>query len=605
MHLTCSLRLSMVVLAAGLWGCVSRPSSVDDPGPAGSDMQGVLPMGVALIVTPADVVLKVDGKTPHSVDFHVTRDGQDVARQATLYLDNPKLGSFKGATFTSNPEAVGKSAVRAHLNADTGSASVTLRLSTVVIGPGAPADAPGKFGGPNDPTRAPQIAYPPSGALVPPNLNELEVQFLPNKATLFEIAITSDAMDLRIYTPCVTVGTGCGLAPDEPTWKLLSQAARNTTVQLAVRGTSDGGGVGASAAQPLLFGNDDMQGGLYYWAASAGGVNRYDFGLRGQKAENFYGPLRATAICVGCHALSRNGKRIAVGMNIPGPSAMRTLDVASRNKLFDIPGIPTISGSDFETFTADGEKLITTEGGGLTLRNAADGTQIGQKAAVQNADMPDVSPDNSQIVFARGQGTCLAGVLCVTLSVQGASLFTVPFTGMGFGLPTVVVKSGGENNYYPSFSPDGKYIAFNRAAGDSYDATDAQVMVVPTAGGAPISLAAVNTVGGNSWPKWGPFVQHFQGSTITWITFSSRRDYGLRHTGNSQIWMVPVDSAKLAAGKDPGYPPIWLPFQDPATGNHIAQWVAKVERAPCSVVDQTGCAPTEVCVDGMCVPGIQ
>ena len=34
-------------------------------------------------------------------------------------------------------------------------------------------------------------------------------------------------------------------------------------------------------------------------------------------------------------------------------------------------------------------------------------------------------------------------------------------------------------------------------------------------------------------------------------------------------------------GMDAGYPPIRLPFQELATGNHIAQWVEVVDRAPC------------------------
>ena len=139
---------------------------------------------------------------------------------------------------------------------------------------------------------------------------------------------------------------------------------------------------------------------------------------------------------------------------------------------------------------------------------------------------------------------------------------------------------GGGNNYYPSFSPggspDGTFVVFNRSAGDSYDATDARVMVVSAAGRKTIDLRRINEVNvGNSWPKWAPFVHHFRGATIFWIAYSSRRPYGLRNLGNAQIWVVPVDTAKLAAGMDPGFPPFWLPFQDPMTGNHIPQWVEK------------------------------
>ena len=53
---------------------------------------------------------------------------------------------------------------------------------------------------------------------------------------------------------------------------------------LSMRGTGlDGGGVGETAKQDLSFTENDAEGGLYYWAASSGGIARYDFGLRGQK----------------------------------------------------------------------------------------------------------------------------------------------------------------------------------------------------------------------------------------------------------------------------------------------------------------------------------
>ncbi|GMV18237.1 MAG: hypothetical protein HS104_01310 [Polyangiaceae bacterium] len=53
-------------------------------------------------------------------------------------------------------------------------------------------------------------------------------------------------------------------------------------------------------------------------------------------------------------------------------------------------------------------------------------------------------------------------------------------------------------------------------------------------------------------------------------------------------------------GKDPSLPAFWLPFQDIAGGNHIAQWVTSVERQPCT--DKKECQAGEDCVNGKCVP---
>lgn len=562
-------------------------------------------MGQTLTLLPADPVVTSDGKTPYSVPFRVQLGKDDITDQVVLSIDDERLGRFEGSTFKGNPGQGGKSIVRAQRGEDRGQTTLTVRLQVVVIAPGTPMDAPTKFGGGPSMKRTPEIAYPPAGALMPPNINELEFQWRPVDASLFELKLLSDSLDLRIYTTCTKVGDGCVLLPDEKTQQMIMQGGRGQKMSLAMRGTAlDGGTVGETAAQDLSFSENDMKGGLYYWAASSGGIARYDFGLRGQKAEAYYGPVRAAGVCVGCHAMSRNGKRIAVGMNIPGPALMRALDAGTRTKLFEVgPGV--IAGSNFQAFTSDGKWLLTTEYGGLAVRDGTTGMLQGKAPSLPNATMPDVSPDGKTVVFARSPTLCIPP-LCPNLSTEKASLLKVSFNSDGtFGSPSDLVKSGGENNYYPSISPDGRFVVFNRAGGDSYDAMDAKVMVVPLASGSPIDLASVNGLVGNSWPKWSPFVHRFKGKSVMWLTFSSRRPYGVRGGTNAQIWMVPVEVSALDKGQPSAYPPIRLPFQDFGTGNHIAQWVEVVDRAPCSVTDMSGCGPGERCTDGYCVPVIQ
>ncbi|MSP61985.1 MAG: hypothetical protein EXR72_16970 [Myxococcales bacterium] len=562
----------------------------------------VFACGVPLTIKPADHVMLVDGVHAFTVKHQVLCKAADVTHLAALTLDDVKLGAFKNDLFTSTAGAVGVSTVRATLGADKGATSLTLKLTTAIITPGTDPLAPGKFGGAADPNLAPEWVYPADGVLVPPNLSELEFHFLPKGNTLFELAITGNGATLKIYTKCNPIAAGCGYLPDEPTWALLSQASKNKTLTLTLRGTS-GNAVGAAAGRKLAFGNDDITGGLYYWAASNGGIYRYDFGLRGQKAEAFYTPPQAGAMCVGCHALSRDGTRIAVGMNIPGPALLRTLDVGTKKKLFDFGGGigPLATGSNYEALTPDGTTMVTTEKGGLTVRDVATGQVMGQNPAVDNANMPDFSADGKQLVFARGTPLCMLG-FCNTLGVDKAGLYTVPWNGGAFGAVKSLVPPGNGNNYYPAFAPDGKSVVFNRSAVESFDAKDAKVMAVSTAGGNPVELAALNNPVGSSWPKSAPFVHKFDGKNIFWVTFSTRRPYGLRGGTSSQIWMAAVDGDKVANGQDGSYPPFWLPFQDFATGNHIPQWAEKVVRAPCTEGHPMDCAQGEWCVRGKCVP---
>ena len=108
------------------------------------------------------------------------------------------------------------------------------------------------------------------------------------------------------------------------------------------------------------------------------------------------------------------------------------------------------------------------------------------------------------------------------------------------------------------------------------------------AGGTPIELATANGTGRNivSWPMWAPFRGTYKGGQVLWVTVASARDYGLRalHTrdaqdnpaGVTQLWLVGIDVAKAAAGKDPSFAPVWLPFQDVQSSNHIGQWTTKI-----------------------------
>jgi YD repeat-containing protein len=222
--------------------------------------------------------------------------------------------------------------------------------------------------------------------------------------------------------------------------------ARGNTVEITIKGVNASGGVGAAAARKISFADEDLLGGLYYWAASSGAINRYDFGMRGQQAEPFYTTAMSGAICVGCHALSRDGSRIAVGLNTPGPATLRMLDVATRQQLFQqgsmFGGLGGSGGSNFEALTPDGAKVLTSEGGNLVLRDANSGTPL--NATVQGGTMPDFSTDGTTVVFARENGAnCPLGLCGLNPGVEAASLYIVPFNGTSFGTPSQLTRMEG------------------------------------------------------------------------------------------------------------------------------------------------------------------
>jgi hypothetical protein len=472
----------------------------------------------------------------------------------------------------------------------------------VIVDPSAPDDAPDQFGGATPGGAAPTLVYPPTETMVPPNLNTMEVHYLPGGTnTLFELRLTGTNAAFLIYFACTPLAQGCVWEPSQAVWDMLAAGGRgDDPMTWQIRGLDPATGlVGSSEERTLQFAIDDLLGGIYYWAAGNGAIMRYEFGRRGQSAERFLGVAESPGAtqCVGCHALSRDGTRIAVGLDAPLPSISSMFVVETRTQLWRAPMTsfpPGPGGANFFTFSPDNQWLLSSDGQTLVLREAETGAN--PMTVVTNATMPDWSPDGSSVVFAR------AGmqIPAANPGVARGSLVLVP-TSSWMGETSLVASGNTSNNYYPSFSPDGQWVMFNRSANldSSFDAPDAKVMVVPASGGQPVSLDRATSTNGDSWPKWAPFVHQYRSGSVMWLTFSSRRAYGLRSSGTSQIWMAAFDPSRVAAGQDPSFAAFWLPFQDAASGNHIAQWVDNVVRQPCMNSDE--CATGEICEGMVCV----
>src|SRR6185295_19324074 len=95
---------------------------------------------------------------------------------------------------------------------------------------------------------------------------------------------------------------------------------------------------------------------------------------------------------------------------------------------------------------------------------------------VASGAMPDWSPDGTKLVYSQPgvAPPCFGGGLCGATAVDQGELQVLTFDGANWSSPSSLVPYGGQNNYYPSFSPDGSFVLFNRSPGDlnSYDAPD-------------------------------------------------------------------------------------------------------------------------------------
>src|SRR6185295_15187764 len=108
-----------------------------------------------------------------------------------------------------------------------------------------------------------------------------------------------------------------------------------TEVRFAVRGTSSASPtyVGSTTPRLVRLSNEPMEGGLYYWAATSSGggaygIFRHDMAKPGQPAEEFMTTNQTSGRCVACHALSRDGRQMAITYD-GGNGAATTVDVGT------------------------------------------------------------------------------------------------------------------------------------------------------------------------------------------------------------------------------------------------------------------------------------
>lgn len=545
----------------------------------------------ALEIAPPSAELVVENGSPAMQSFAAFArfaDGstRDVTAETAFSLAEPRLGAFQGATLTANGLAAGASTVRAVWRDALGEAPVTIRVRRARVDSmsGAPANAPDLFAGATEtPARAPSVVYPVDRTIVPPNLGDFEVHWADAAGNdLFEVSMVSRFVEQRLYVrrdPAQPATLWASYLPEE--WRVAGDANRGGAIKVAVRGmkSADPSAAGTSAPIAIRVTDQDIAGGIYYWATSGvdPGIFRHDFGKPGEPAEAFYTQSIAGK-CPACHTISRDGRKMAVSYN-PGATAGSLVDVASRTQM-----IPETQWS-FSTFRPDGMRLITNETRTFVLRDGG-GVALGTiplPPGISAVSQPDWSPLGGMIVFVAHDGSGLDWTL------TGGRLMLQEYdpAADAFGAATeLYVPPPGENVFYPSFSPDGQWVIFNRAAtGSSYNNPAAELWIVRTDKSiGPIRLATPDQpVHTNSWPRWAPFKQETTSDTgdrelLFWFTFSSMRPFGVRTTAGErpQIWMAPFFPARALAGKDPSAPAFRLPFQNLATNNHIAQWTETI-----------------------------
>ena len=106
------------------------------------------------------------------------------------------------------------------------------------------------------------------------------------------------------------------------------------------------------------------------------------------------------------------------------------------------------------------------------------------------------------------------------------------------GFPTTTAQGGkaeplagasrnGRSNYFPKYSPDGKWIVFCQASNYMLLQPDSELYIIPAEGGEARRLKC-NTARMNSWHSWSP--------NSRWLVFSSKAN-----SPYTQLFLTHID----------------------------------------------------------------
>lgn len=468
---------------------------------------------------------------------------------------------------------------------------------------------------------APVWAYPLPGSVHPSNLSLLTLHFRRGnpEQTLFEVVLKAESGERRFYLPCLSAGgDACTYQVPETFWRDAAIKFKGENAELSLRGASDSD-VSAAATIPISFSAQGVEGGLYYWSSAGWSLYRLVFG--GRQAVAYITPKEDR--CVGCHAVSRDGGTIAFteGSAVEGApildnaafeGGLHVAKVTTPTNPSIAPPADGTSDSGMVTLSSNGTRAVAAYDYQLTLRDTESGVVLDQVNEINGLMpfFPEFSPNNRTLVLT------LADSADSEIAVKGGGIFLMALSNDQFGEVTELVpEEEGFAHYYPTWSPDGQWIAFVtgpmiETSDKSYDDPDARLRLASVQTGQVWELSAATGPSGftSTWPKFAPFEQckdSWNGCApedrVFFLTYSSKRPYGLTanqpgDAGISQLWMSSISVKKALAGEDPSDAPIWLPYQSTDSLNHLAYWT---EALRCN--SAYPCGPGQNCTDGRCI----
>ena len=401
--------------------------------------------------------------------------------------------------------------------------------------------------------------------------------------------------------------------PPEVEWGKMKEAAKGGAVELIVAGYQGGrrGQIMVRGSVRFVISREAVENPLFYRevnlpfreAVKDPTKIRWRFGGldKGAAPPVVLGNL---PVCGNCHSFSRNGECLAMDVDYANNKGSYVITRTGREMRLATSDI--LTWDDFRRedgqgtlgllsqISPDGRYVVSTVKD-LSIFMAKPGLAFSQlffpfrgiiavyeRASKQFSSLPGAddpslvqsnptwSPDGQWILFARTRAVEVKGLNQGRILLTGEEgeqflrqtkefrydLYRVPFNGGKGGKAEALrgASVNGRSNYFPKYSPDGRWIVFCQAANYMLLQPDSELFILPAEGGEARRLGC-NLSRMNSWHSWS--------ADGRWLVFSSKA-----HSDYTQLYLTRMDREGAAS------PPVWLAdMVEPGRAANIPEFV--------------------------------
>ncbi|HUV39927.1 MAG TPA: hypothetical protein VMY39_09955, partial [Planctomycetota bacterium] len=441
------------------------------------------------------------------------------------------------------------------------------------------------------------LTYPVDNALFPPNLCSPFVEWSDARNNLWEVTLSVPGTDFERKFLSRT----CRRRIPDDAWDAVKSLAVDRHAELTVRGVevSDDDRklrdtVHVSATVRLSVSRDPADSAVVYRLvdppfARYKTPDIYVRDLREKEPRVFLRSRRE--YCFNCHTFSRKSGTAGKLVFQVRYMGKKKFDVPVYFAVYDIArheGVRTslpwkIQMTTFMAWSPDETKMALsanqniatlppvvyeTQQAGMPTSDLAVYDTVNQTASLlPGADHPDRieiyprwTPDGQQIVYCRSP----AGVHPALMKLQLCVIDYNDGRGEVEGRPIVPARDLDKSNYYPRFSPDGRWLSFVRSDGGSMIKSSSDIYLLAWKDRDREDVKAMRL---DSNAPWAADSWYSWSSNSRWIVFASKRDDGVF----ARLYLTHVDEHGKASV------PVRVPLTDPPMMSfNVPEFVASV-----------------------------